>query len=287
MMRKTILTALAAIAFSFTAFAQKDTLRVLAIGNSFSEDAVEQNLANIAAADGRVIIVGNLYIGGCSLQTHWENASADKKAYRYRRIGADLKMVTINNVAISAALKDQPWDVVSLQQRSGFSANYYTYEPFVSNLKEYVQANTEKDVKFVFHQTWAYEGSSMHQDFTLYNRDQMKMYKGILDASSKTVKKHGFTVIPCGTAVQNLRTSYVGDHITRDGFHMNKVFGRYLLAATWYEVLTGSPVQGNTYCPKGMDERMLETTQAAAHLAILKPFKVTDMSKKGFGKESK
>ena len=32
---------------------QKDTLRILAIGNSFSQDAVEQNLHEIAKADGQ------------------------------------------------------------------------------------------------------------------------------------------------------------------------------------------------------------------------------------------
>ena len=47
-----------------------DTLRLLCIGNSFTEDAVEQNLHEIAAADGHVLIVGNMYIGGCSLEKH-------------------------------------------------------------------------------------------------------------------------------------------------------------------------------------------------------------------------
>ena len=32
---------------------QKDTLRILAIGNSFSQDAVEQNLHEIAKLTGR------------------------------------------------------------------------------------------------------------------------------------------------------------------------------------------------------------------------------------------
>ena len=37
-------------------------LRVLAIGNSFSADAVEQELAPLFAAAGRKIIIGDLYI---------------------------------------------------------------------------------------------------------------------------------------------------------------------------------------------------------------------------------
>lgn len=55
----------AASSFAASSFAAKrDTLRILSIGNSFSEDAVEQNLADLARADGRCAIIGNLYIGG-------------------------------------------------------------------------------------------------------------------------------------------------------------------------------------------------------------------------------
>ncbi|MDE5807236.1 MAG: DUF4886 domain-containing protein, partial [Muribaculaceae bacterium] len=36
-------------------------LKVLAIGNSFSEDATEQDLSALAAMGGHEIIIGNLY----------------------------------------------------------------------------------------------------------------------------------------------------------------------------------------------------------------------------------
>ncbi len=47
-----------------------ETIKVLAIGNSFSEDAVEQNLHELTVADGCQMIVANMYIGGCSLCRH-------------------------------------------------------------------------------------------------------------------------------------------------------------------------------------------------------------------------
>ena len=40
------------------------TIKILAIGNSFSEDAIEQYLHEIADADGIETIIGNLLIGG-------------------------------------------------------------------------------------------------------------------------------------------------------------------------------------------------------------------------------
>lgn len=42
-------------------------IKVLAIGNSFSEDAVEQYLYELAAAQGDSLVIGNAYIGGCSI----------------------------------------------------------------------------------------------------------------------------------------------------------------------------------------------------------------------------
>ena len=48
------------------AFADRP-LKLLAIGNSFSEDAIEQNLFELAGAAGHQMVIGNMYIGGCSL----------------------------------------------------------------------------------------------------------------------------------------------------------------------------------------------------------------------------
>ena len=73
---------------SFAA-AQRDTVRILAIGNSFSEDAVEQHLYDLAKEEGVPVIIGNMYIGGCSLERHVNNARNDAPAYRYRKISAD------------------------------------------------------------------------------------------------------------------------------------------------------------------------------------------------------
>ena len=53
--------------------AKPDTLKVLAIGNSFSEDAVEQHLSGLARAEGLNVIICNMYIGGCSFERHVKN----------------------------------------------------------------------------------------------------------------------------------------------------------------------------------------------------------------------
>ena len=59
------------------------TVRILAIGNSFSEDAAYY-VHPMAAAAGIDVKIVNLYIGGCSLETHWRNMESG--AVRRHRI---------------------------------------------------------------------------------------------------------------------------------------------------------------------------------------------------------
>ena len=51
------------------------TLRLLSIGNSFSE-SVRRQLPAMAAAEGRDLRFANLFIGGCPLRRHAENLAA-------------------------------------------------------------------------------------------------------------------------------------------------------------------------------------------------------------------
>ena len=59
-------------------------IRVLCIGNSFSWDAVEQELVPLCEAAGVEVEVHNLYYGGCSLQQHAEFLMKDTAAYSHR-----------------------------------------------------------------------------------------------------------------------------------------------------------------------------------------------------------
>ena len=63
--------------------ANNDTIKVLAIGNSFSQDAVEQYLHELGEAEGITMIIGNMFIGGCSLERHVQNIRNNAPAYAY------------------------------------------------------------------------------------------------------------------------------------------------------------------------------------------------------------
>lgn len=76
-------------------------------------------------------------------------------------------------------------------------------------------------------------------------------------------------IVPCGTAIQLARKSFIGDNMNRDGYHLNLVYGRYTAACTWFEALFKTSVVGNSYAPKGMSPQLIRATQNAAHKAVL------------------
>ena len=255
-------------------------LRILAIGNSFSQDAVEQYLYELFRNDGQEVIIGNLYIGGCDLQKHFNNISADKAAYEYRKIVKGQK-TNRKNVSISEALADENWDYVSLQQASGLSGKYETCSPYLPEILNYVRSRSRSDVKMIWHSTWAYSRTSDHADFPKYGNDQMTMYAAISDVAKKVMDNPAYSfdlLVPSGTAVQNGRTSSLGDTFNRDGYHLETTFGRYTAACTWYEAISGKNAEDNGYAPSSVNADKRRIARSAAHNAVQNPYSVTDMS---------
>lgn len=254
------------------------TIKILAIGNSFSEDAIEQYLRELADADGIETIIGNLFIGGCSLERHMQCVNGNLPDYRYRKIGVDGVTKETPKCDIARAIADEEWDYVSVQQASHFSGDYTTYQPYLSQLVAYVKAHTKKDVKIVFHQTWAYAQNSDHGGFKRYGNSQKQMYDAINGALKQVIKDiHPDVIVPSGTAIQNARTSSIGDNMNRDGYHLNLLYGRYTAACTWFQAIFKRSVVGNSYAPEGVTAEQKNIAQKAASAAVKHKFKVTQI----------
>lgn len=251
-------------------------IKILAIGNSFSEDAVEYYLHGLANAGGYKVIIGNLYIGGAPLDLHWKNAQNNAEVYEYRKIGLDGKKERFPKTSLSKALADEKWDYISFQQASPKSGLFDTFKEPLPPLFNYVKEKaTNPKVKYIWHQTWAYAQNSTHNGFASYNKDQTRMYEAIADASSKVKSLVPINiVVPAGTAIQNARTK-LGDVLCRDGYHLDLNVGRYTAACTWYEEIFKQNAVGNTYKPEKLNRADALTAQRAAHKAVKKPFKVS------------
>lgn len=254
----------------------QDTLRLLAIGNSFSADALENYLYELASTSGKKIIIGNLYIGGAPIHRHVKNAKENNKKYSYRKIGLDGHTTTTKDVSIADAMQDERWTHISLQQASSFSGQYDKIMESLPQLISYVRTTAPTGAKIVYHQTWAYQQDSKHKAFVNYDSNQNTMYNAIADATQRIAKSGEFAyVVPAGTAIQNARTSSQGDTYTRDGYHLERNFGRFTAACTWYEKLFGLDVRKNAYKPEKVTELQAQIAKDAAHKAVKKPFKIS------------
>ena len=206
-----------------------------------------EHLAVILKGEGYTdIVLGNLYIGGCSLDTHWSNINSGSVAYTfYTNTGSGWSSRSSN---IQTGIDYADWDVITIQQVSQDSGRPTTFGN-LQNIIDHVK-KTQPDAKIYWHMTWAYQASSSHSGFANYGKNQMKMYNAITSAVEEKILTNssidGF--IPSGTAVQNFRGVY-GDTLTRDGFHLSYGIGRYTAALMWYKQLTGADISGVTAVP--------------------------------------
>ena len=245
------------------------TIKILAVGNSFSDDGVEY-LDELAQAAGIKLIIGNLYIGGCSLERHWNNVRNELPAYDYRK-NVEGHQTNTPKTTLQEALQDEEWDYITVQQVSQNSGLYDTYYPYIDSLLPYLKAHARNpEVEFAIHQVWSYAWNSTHPGFANYDNNQLKMYRDIVETVDKVARKEKIRIIiPSGTAIQTGRT-LMGDRMNRDGFHLGWGLGRYLAACTWFETFLG-PVNGNSYRPEGVTPQEATIAQRIAHIAVLHP----------------
>ncbi len=225
------------------------SLQVLAIGNSFSQDATRY-LHRIARADDFDMQVVNLYIGGCTLERHFRNSLSDARIYTLEVNGESTGFL----VSLKEALLNRKWDIISLQQASHESIDYANYQPYLTELLAYVRKYAPA-AKLVLHQTWAYEQGSERLQRLGYE-DQGKMYQDLHAAYQKAAADmHPDLIIPSGELFQLLLKNGIAQ-VHRDGFHSTRGLGRYALGLLWYRLLSGNDVTENTY--RDFDEPVTE-----------------------------
>ena len=255
-------------------------LSILFIGNSFSDDT-EAYMVDILLDLGYTNInIGNLYIGGCDINTHYANIQSNAAAYDFRmrsHNGSKFTEYVTTTVggkkqSLEFAITYKDWDIISVQQASGYSGQADTYNNLDALVAQVKEKATNADVEIVFNMTWAYQANSTHAQFPDYNSDQTTMYNAIVNAVQEKVD---YTVIPCGTAIQNARTSFIGDNLTRDGYHLDLKIGRFIAGLTFVAKVTGVDITDFAYAPSGVTETQLAVAIESVQNAINTPFAVT------------
>ncbi len=231
------------------------TVKVLMVGNSFSVDAMAY-VHEIARADGINFVAGVLYYGGCTLEQHNDFIFNRKNVYTYYKNGiTDETDVTFYDV-----IADEDWDIVTFQNPSTVAGLYESWFPYIPRFLAMMESMLP-EVEVGLHMTWVspwfMEGQN-DRKLANYNDSTDLAHSMTISTHKRIVEEHGVSfIIPSEIAMFNMHGTPVCDSTSmatsfcRDTTcHANEK-GRYLLACTVYETITGRGVSGNTYAPYG------------------------------------
>lgn len=225
------------------------TLKVLAITSSFGLNTT-QFLYDVAIAEGYApedVVVARLYTSGCSLEKHLRYAP-DKPVYQYTKVTGETGKLTVlkeeGTATLLDGLLDEEWDIIFMQQGAAQSPQLSTYKDYISQLRDIIDPYVQEhcpNAKFIWNMLWAYQYNSTQSVFVdIFNSDQMFMYESNVAAVQKFVipRTDYDRIIPSGTVIQNARTSFFGDRLSRDTYHLNDL-GGILAAYGLFATITG------------------------------------------------
>lgn len=261
----------------------KRSIKLLTIGSGIANDATANYLYDIARSAGISLVIGNIYIEGASLENHTQNLSESKAVYQYNKIAADGTSATQKNVSLKSIIKGENWDFIAFEESlplAGKQEGYQTYLPQL--MEQTTELASNPGLKYILHQPWAYTKNALDEGFANYDKDQMKMFNAIVETIWRAKESTRVDlVVPTGTAIQNSRTSLLGEAASNDAAYLNMNVRKYAAACTWFEVLFGNNTTEISYQPDNFINFFAKLAKEAAHNAVTVPKTVTNLTNYG------
>ncbi len=185
---------------------KKHAIKVLMIGNSFTASVMRETPV-LAKAEGLALDIVQCGIGGCPLDKHWANVEqAGKKNFKPYSVSASISSEPgrkfPNRANVTDMLVAEKWDVVTIQQASGKSAFFDTYEPYAGNLIAKIR-ELAPQAEIVIQETWSY--APYEQRLATWKMTPAQMHASLQKAYAQLAAKYGLRTIPTGDAVQLFR----------------------------------------------------------------------------------
>ena len=296
-MRKILICALLLIVALSSKGQPADTLDILIFGHSYGVDCTEHLPKLIDAAGIRTVRLARFYKGNCSLKERYKFFQEDwEKGYNECEPGQiEWKE---RPCTFKEAISARKWDYVIFQNSLENEGRYKTSQPYLNDMVSYIRSTSmEKfgsEPEFCWNMFWPISDILSHtqtptQSFRMsfYDHNPEKMFNAYMAATKELMEDTGITnIIPSGTAVMNLRASYLNttdaNDFTRDGYHMSFGAGRYAAACVFFEYFIapyyGISVLGNSLRLPGYDHQVTDENaafiQKCAVEAVQNPFTV-------------
>ena len=209
------------------------TVKVLTIGNSFSENACKYLKQITESVDGCNIIIGKASVGGCSLEQH---ADLIKKGEE----DPTFKPYWNKSSTLKELLLKENWDVVTIQQVSYLSFKAESYHPYVDEIISYVKKYAPQ-AQIYIHETWAYAPDCSRLE--VFGISSKQMYKGLRKNYKTLSKQNDFSILPSGDAFYQAhkKNSEIDLWSEKDRYHASEN-GCYMAGCVWFgELFNRSP----------------------------------------------
>jgi len=254
-----------------------DSVKILFVGNSFAVDTAEHSV-NIAHSLGIAKIkIGNLYVGGCSIDMHYEHALSNSAAYIYY-LNEGEGWNSTPDFTISEAVKSDSWDFIVIQHGTKGTSRYTSPECYenLSPLIDYIKTIAPSHTKIAFNLTWLGESTRQHHEIISYGGNMALMREKLVETTKIMVldNKKVDLLIPTGTAIENARTSKIG-LLTRDCYHLSVDKGRFIAALTFITTVTNTDPECVTWFPDNLNEYAKQVAIESAKNAQKYPLVIT------------
>lgn len=248
---------------------QKADLKVLDIGNSYTQDA-QTYLPQIVQASG-IPTDFSLYRAfrpSASFKTWvdcWNDADNENYSLDFCAgtafDGVSGYAGACDGALFRNALQSVKWDIILIHQVSSYSNDYSLWEGdgaggYLPDLIRIIRmTNPQATIGYLM--THSYRSSYWANS----EGSSLLRWKNIAEATKQLKLEYDIDfIIPYGTAVQNLRASSLNDNyeFSEDGTHMGAGLGDYVASCCYFESLLapryGVSVLGNTYRVTNLNE---------------------------------
>ncbi|MBR5381915.1 MAG: DUF4886 domain-containing protein, partial [Oscillospiraceae bacterium] len=279
---------------------EKTEIKVLCIGNSYTQDAAAYAPFIVESlSDGVELTLGISFFPGASIDDYLEIFSEEKPVLQYYKHenGKKAWNVPEKNTTLQHILEDETWDIVTFQQASRKQGDWSSYSglnELIERVVEYASSIHSKEPT----PCWLMPALRL-------SAENMVTFKATVECVQKVLETTPVDfVIPCGTATQNARQTslqQLGDSggLTADtNGHLQEGLPRllegYVLAAGILELCgeetcellgettrpsdnwaNGRRIPGRRGNAVGITEENCRLAQECALAALRGPFSVT------------
>ncbi len=307
-LKKVVSLALAAFVLgatipTFAVESELEPIKILAIGNSYSNNATFY-VSKIAESMGKSVSVTSLYDDGCPIERHvkWYNENA--KEYEFNVDGVNISYPYKNTM--KEVFERDDYDYITIQQSSTNAPKFSTYwteeKPYLTQLYEIIKEN-EPQAEILIHQTWSHNETTAtkgNQYTTTVYDSSLKLFELIENAYEQAADKLEIDkesgIIPVGRAIQLAKDQYgyfdgynegystlypisssvanAAKHCENEALYADNLShlnhrGRYIAGCVWIEKIFGLDCRTSSFYPEGvLTEEECVILRNIAHEAV-------------------